>query len=220
MYHLLVKVLLILSVFANDIDPDGDVFTARIIETPKNGTLDFNTETGQFTYTPNENFSGKDTFTYRLTDSNGLESNIAMVTININNKPIAIDDDYVMKVNTTLVAGKNVTLTVVPEGTEASTTTHILGYSDILANDSDPERDPLLVKLITPPTYGVLNLQPDGEFDYTPSNGFKGIDTFIYVANDGLQDSDPATVTIKVDNAPKAGSDEYITPINSPLIVP
>ena len=48
------------------------------------------------------------------------------------------------------------------------------------------------------PSHGSLTLNTDGTFTYTPNTGFMGTDSFTYIANDGVLDSAPATVTIEV----------------------
>ena len=54
--------------------------------------------------------------------------------------------------------------------------------------------------LVGGPLQGVLNLDPSGGFDYTPTNHFSGVDTFTYQASDGQTNSGPATVSIAVSN--------------------
>ncbi len=68
----------------------------------------------------------------------------------------------------------------------------------ILANDTDPDGDPLQAFLVSAPSHGTLDLKPNGTFIYTPATGFFGTDTFTYKANDGALDSNIATVTITV----------------------
>jgi N-acetylneuraminic acid mutarotase len=70
------------GVLANDSDPDGDDLSANLVTGPSNGTLDFNAD-GSFSYTPNANFNGTDSFTYQANDGIA-DSNIAMVTITVN----------------------------------------------------------------------------------------------------------------------------------------
>ena len=66
------------GVLFNDID--GDPLTAILVSGPAHGTLQLNPD-GTFTYIPDEGFTGTDTFTYKA--NNGLDSNIATVTIEV-----------------------------------------------------------------------------------------------------------------------------------------
>jgi hypothetical protein len=70
----------------------------------------------------------------------------------------------------------------------------------VLANDTDPEGNPLTAKIITTPANSQsFSFNNSGAFTYTPAPGFAGTDSFTYVANDGTSDSGPATtVTINV----------------------
>jgi VCBS repeat-containing protein len=69
---------------------------------------------------------------------------------------------------------------------------------NVLANDVDPEQDPVVALLRTTTTHGSLVLNPDGTFQYAPDAGFEGVDTFTYTAYDFISESDPATVRISV----------------------
>ena len=92
----------------------------------------------------------------------------------------------------------------------------------ILANDGDPDGDPLTVSLEHDVTQGTLSLGIEGFFTYQPDEGFTGTDSFTYFANDGQADSNPATVTISVgpvNRAPQAQNDSYVTERNEPLVV-
>lgn len=77
------------SVVNNDIDIDGDVLSFNRVTNPGNGALVFNTN-GTFTYTPNINFTGIDTYIYRACDPSGLCDNATVtflvqpqVTVNL-----------------------------------------------------------------------------------------------------------------------------------------
>ncbi|NEU06734.1 tandem-95 repeat protein, partial [Flavihumibacter sp. R14] len=63
------------GILANDSDIDNDPLTAIKVTDPANGTVILNAD-GSFTYTPNANFNGTDSFTYKVSDGT-LESNIA-----------------------------------------------------------------------------------------------------------------------------------------------
>jgi VCBS repeat-containing protein len=92
----------------------------------------------------------------------------------VNHAPTAADDSY--------STPSNATLTVAAPG--------------VLANDSDPDANPLTAQLQTGPAKGTLALNPNGGFTYTPNSGATGTDTFTYVASDGAAFSNLATVTI------------------------
>jgi Ca2+-binding RTX toxin-like protein len=79
----------------------------------------------------------------------------------------------------------------------------------VLANDMDPNDDPISASVVTGPGHGSLTLNPDGSFAYTPDAGFKGKDSFTYRASDG-ELGDNAEVVIAVGNrAPQAVGDGY-----------
>ncbi|MGH9152827.1 MAG: Ig-like domain-containing protein [Acidimicrobiales bacterium] len=72
----------------------------------------------------------------------------------------------------------------------------------VLANDTDPDGDPLTAGMPTGPASGTLTLNADGSFTYTPDAGFSGDDTFTYMAHDPDNAMDTATVTVTVGAAP------------------
>ena len=69
----------------NDSDPDGDTLTAVLLTGPANGTLVLDPN-GTFQYTPNPDFSGTDSFTYRAFDGR-LYSAPATVTLTVRPRP-------------------------------------------------------------------------------------------------------------------------------------
>jgi hypothetical protein len=72
----------------------------------------------------------------------------------------------------------------------------------VLANDFDIDEDPLTAVLDSGPSNATsFTLNPDGSFTYTPVANFNGVDSFTYHANDGSEDSNIVTVTIRVDPA-------------------
>lgn len=68
----------------------------------------------------------------------------------------------------------------------------------VLTNDSDPDGDELQAVLIAGVIHGILTLNADGSFSYTPNAGYSGPDSFTYVADDLKEESNFATVTITV----------------------
>ena len=69
------------GVLGNDSDPEGDTLTAIKVTDPSHGSLTLNSD-GSFSYTPDADFSGSDSFTYKANDGS-LDSNIATVTITV-----------------------------------------------------------------------------------------------------------------------------------------
>ncbi len=72
------------------------------------------------------------------------------------------------------------------------------GPQGVLANDTDPDGQPLTALRVAGPAYGVLFLSPDGSFTYAPVLGFTGTDSVTYRASDGLLTSAVTTVSITV----------------------
>lgn len=178
--------------------------SAILVSNVSNGTLTLNSD-GSFTYVPNANFNGSDVFTYKANDG-VMDSNVATVTITVNavnDTPVAVNDNY--NIN------EGQTLNVAAPG--------------VLGNDSDIDGDTLTAHLVTGsgPTNGTLTLNTNGSFTYTPDTGFTGTDSFQYIANDGLVDSNQATVTITVNavvnQPPVAVDDSASTRRNTPITI-
>ena len=109
-----------------------------------------------------------------------LASDFETITITVaevNQAPVASDDVYTTKQDTLL------SVTV---GT------------GVLANDSDSDGDVIAATLVTSPATGVLVLNSDGSFTYTPEEGFFGSVTFSYRAHDGQTYSEVAQVRINI----------------------
>jgi VCBS repeat-containing protein len=81
------------GVLSNDTDADpADTLEAVLVSGPTNGTLTLD-ENGSFTYEPDDDYNGEDSFTYKANDGT-LQSNEATVTITVkavNDAPVATD---------------------------------------------------------------------------------------------------------------------------------
>src|SRR5262249_49102930 len=91
------------------------------------------------------------------------------------------------------------------------TVAHDSGLGDsILSGATDADDDPLRAILISGPSHGTLALGQDGSFNYTPSLGYSGADSFTYQALEGPTSSATRTVTLTVgDGAPDAADARY-----------
>src|SRR5205814_6611864 len=102
-------------------DADGDPISATLVAGPANGALTLNAD-GSFSYAPNANFNGSDSFTYQASDGT-VTTDPTTVTIGVcaaNDAPTSADDAYALDQGTTLTVDA---LTV------------------LLANDSDIDGD-------------------------------------------------------------------------------
>ncbi|MEM7133170.1 MAG: Ig-like domain-containing protein [Chloroflexota bacterium] len=166
------------GILDNDNDPEQDSLQANLVDDVDNGNLTLNLD-GSFTYTPNNGFVGQDSFTYQASDSI-TNSNTALVTLimtGTNEAPVAVEDIY----------------NIVPDAQLTMNAT-----KGILANDSDPNLNPLQAILVDDVSNGNLTVNADGSFTYTPNSNFEGVDTFTYQANDAVLNSNVVTVRILI----------------------
>ncbi len=73
-----------------------------------------------------------------------------------------------------------------------------VGAPGVLKNDVSPLGNSLTATLPSTPTQGTVSVDASGSFIFTPTPNFSGNATFTYKANDGTNNSNPATVTINV----------------------
>ena len=65
-------------------DPDGDEMCFDVVSQPKNGTVEItDMSTGLFTYHPEKNFTGKDSFTYVASDIYGNNGKLTKVNVSV-----------------------------------------------------------------------------------------------------------------------------------------
>jgi VCBS repeat-containing protein len=179
------------GVLANDADIDGPFpLTAGLVGGPAHGSLALNAD-GSFTYTPNSNYSGSDSFTYKSIDGDGAYGvGVVHLTVNpVNDNPTAADDTVVLP----------------EDGGPAP-----IG---VLANDSSaPDSgETLTVTAATAPAHGTATIAPGGQsVVYTSARDYNGTDSFTYTASDGNGGTATATVNItvtSVNDSPVATND-------------
>lgn len=179
-----------LGLLNNDTDADGDPLTATIASQPSHGTVALNTN-GTFTYSPAENYNGPDSFTYTVSDgpSTSLPATVSLSVASVNDAPGAGWDQYWL---------------------DQGQTISVDALSGFLANDFDPDSDPLTLTLLTHPQGTLTVDETNGSFTYTPKFGFVGTDTLTYVDSDGEFSSNVAHVSFIVRdvNVPPIGMDD------------
>lgn len=157
------------SLFANDSDDNSFTLVNSNVVSSQGVAITINAN-GFFSYVPPVGFEGTDTFQYSIKDDAGLMTT-ATVTLNVidKNKPIAVEDNYQTKINTSFST----------DGT--------VGKLKLTANDYTPNGQSYNYTT-TPETKatangGTVQIFADGNFTYTPPNGFMGIDQFNYIVH-------------------------------------
>jgi gliding motility-associated-like protein len=178
------------DLFANDADFINDPVVVISNTDPTNGTVVVNPD-GTYTYTPNVDFYGTDTFTYTLEDADGdQDSATVTITVNpVNDVPVAVNDTNITE-----------------EDTEVG--------GNVLLNDTNLGDAPVSVADFTDPANGVAMVLGDGTYTYSPNSNYNGTDTFTYTIEDENGDTSTATVTITVtpiNDAPVAIDDTNLT---------
>ncbi len=192
-------------------DADLDLLTFTKASDPANGTVVVSSD-GTYTYTPNQNFNGPDSFTYTVSDGKGgtVTHTVTINVTTINDVPVAVDDTFSGNEDT-VIAGD------VTPGTAGQ--------------DSDIDGDTLVVfdtdgdtlngiTPVTAPVHGTLVINADGTFSYTPDANYNGTDSFTYRISDGNGGFDEAIVTLTVNpvnDAPVASNDQLTTPEDQPF---
>ncbi|MEZ5908176.1 MAG: tandem-95 repeat protein [Hyphomicrobiaceae bacterium] len=177
-----------------DSDADGDLLTVSLVSDVTHGTLTLYSE-GSFVYTPDANFHGTDSFTYRIDDGNG-GADIATFTITVN----SINDLPVLA--TPIADQTSDEDTAWSFAVPAGTFTDVEGpltYTATLAND-----DPL-------PAWLSFDAGTQ-TFSGTPPQDFNGVISLKVTASDGTASvSDTFDLTVTAVNDVPAGTDATIT---------
>ncbi|MDY7079704.1 MAG: tandem-95 repeat protein, partial [Chloroflexota bacterium] len=190
----------VLDVTLTASDPDDDDLIYVVLDQPEHGAL-----TGtlpHLTYTPNPNFNGNDSLTFKVND--GLvDSNVATITITVspvNDPPQAVAD--------TVVTDEDVPVAV-----------------DVQANDSagPANEDQTLTTIsVTVPLSGMATINAGDTITYAPDLDFNGTDSFAYQVCDSDDACDTATVTVlvnTVNDPPVANDDSVTTPEDTPVTI-
>ena len=155
---------------ANDID--GDTLTYSLLAPAARGSVIVN-QSGSYVYTPQKDFSGSDTFTFTASDGSGL-CGTAVVTItvlSVNDAPIADDLAVSLEENS-----------------------YYTGH----LSASDHDQDSLFFTLVSQAARGVVSVESNGLFSYTPETNYYGNDMFTFRVSDGSAASSIATVYLVI----------------------
>ena len=163
------------SITLNGSDPDGDPLTYSVLTSPSQGTLSGTVP--NLTYSPKNNFSGKDSLTFKVSDGkvDSVAATVSISVMPVNDIPTANDDAAKAQEDTLLVT------------------------IDVLANDTDLDHGRLTIIDASQGSNGSVTINTDGTLAYMPNRNFCGTDTFTYTISDGNGGTASASVTINVE---------------------
>jgi len=167
-----------ITLSAADVDED-DTITYSIVSDPANGTASLSGAV--VTYTPNLNFNGADSFTFKTNDGT-VDSNVATVSITVS----AVNDVPVANGKSVRAIGGRAKEII------------------LLATDVD-EGATLTYSIVSGPVNGTASLTGN-VVTYTSTASFLGADSFTFKANDGMAGSNVVTVDIVVKDTPGIAS--------------
>lgn len=180
-------------------DANGDSLTYSKVSDPSNGSV--NIVSNVFTYIPNNNYSGSDSFTFKVNDGTS-DSNTATITITVN------------AVNNAPVITEGTSITVSMSKNSSPT-----AFNKIL-NATDANGNTLTWSISSPAGNGTASASGTGtakSISYIPTTGYTGSDSFVVQVSDGsLMDTITINVTI-TNNVPVASNGSFSTNENTPI---
>lgn len=164
-----------ITLTSNDVEEDNISYS--IVSDTSNGTTVLSGAI--VTYTPSSDWNGTDTLSFKANDgADDSNSSTLTITVNgINDAPIA--NNVTTQMDENKVGGRYQPVTVT-------------------LNASDVDGDNLTYALVAGPANGSVGDISNNEIIYAPNQDFNGTDTFTYKANDGVEDSNEATVTVTI----------------------
>jgi VCBS repeat-containing protein len=153
-------------------EQDGDTLSFSVVSAPTHGTASISSD-GSCSYTPDSNFSGTDSFTFKVNDGT-VDSAQATVTITVapvNDAPVAQDSAVSVDAGSTV--------------TDQLTAT-------------DPEDESLTFSIVSTPEHGSVTIGSGGTFSYTADNSDSETDSFSFKVSDGTADSNIGVVSITI----------------------
>ncbi|GAA4875095.1 Ig-like domain-containing protein [Ferrimonas pelagia] len=153
-------------------DPDGDPLTLVQLDV-SDGQIEQD-HALQLIYQPPANFIGEATLAYTLSDGNGGSvSEAILIQVRFNQAPEAQPDNATTQDRTSIIV-------------------------DVLANDSDPDQQPLRLLSVSA-EHGSASLTADQQVLYRPQLGYQGVDTVTYRIADPLGAEAEGSLSVTID---------------------
>ena len=183
-------------------DTDNDPIQFEIVSNPADATLnDFDNAKGTVTYSPEMNYTGNDSFSFKVVDDNGVESNVATVDVEVKEttENILTKESAVIANESSVVANEssNNAPTAFDQNTSVSTNNQL----NITLTGEDTDNDPIQFEIVSNPADATLNDfdNAKGTVTYSPEMNYTGNDSFSFkVVDDNGVESNTAIVSVEV----------------------
>ncbi len=173
------------GVLANDLDLDGHVLRAELVEAPPVGSLDLHAD-GSFTFDADAADSGRYQFRYRVVDARGASAEATVfLSLVSRSLPVAVPDqgDVLM-------------------GRE--------GHINVLANDYDPDGNALRVVSVSGGDSQFIRVVDDQTIAYFTWSGGARVVMLNYTISDGIHEvSSTVAVNVLDTNVPPVVVNDY-----------
>ncbi|MCG8564832.1 MAG: cadherin-like domain-containing protein, partial [Desulfobacterales bacterium] len=176
-------VFVLSDLLTNDSDPDGDDLTITQVRNARNGEIT-TSNLGQYTFTPDEWFTGTAYFDYTVSDGRG-GTDTTTVTLTVNAPPAAVDEEQTVSQTT-----MSVTYTA----------------DELLANDLDLDGEELTVTSVTVLSNGSVIDNGDGSFTLNRIKGDEDSE-FTYTVEDENGATSTAHILLRANPAPVTTTD-------------
>ena len=165
-------------------DADNNALTYAIVKQPEHGKVSgLNAGTGKVTYTPNKDYSGADSFTFKANDGTE-DSEVQTVSLTIN----PVNDAPV------IAGGDSVSVTMSEDGVPTAFA--------LTLNASDVDTDTLTWSVSSAAAHGTASVSGTGaskDVTYSPDADYNGSDKFVVKVVDGNGGEDTITVNVTIE---------------------
>ena len=183
-------------------DTDNDPIQFEIVSNPADATLtNFHNAKGTVTYSPEMNYTGNDSFSFKVIDDTGVESNVATVNVQVKDitENILTKESSVVANESSVVANEssNNAPTAFDQNISVSTNNQL----NITLTGEDTNNDPIQFEIVSNPADATLNDfdSAKGTVTYSPEMNYTGNDSFSFKVIDkkGVE-SNSAIVSVEV----------------------
>ena len=183
-------------------DTDNDPIQFEIISSPADGTLNnFDNAKGTVTYSPETNYTGNDSFSFKVIDDKNAESNVASVSVEVMDATEGILTKESAVVSNESAVAANESSNNAPTAFNQNLSVSTNNELNISLTGEDTDNDPIQFEIVSSPADGTLNNfdNAKGTVTYSPETNYTGNDSFSFkVIDDKGVESNNAVISVQV----------------------